>query len=881
MKPGRTFFQILTVAAVFFLTGGMVRAITLDEALERIETHRFGQDNEALDFLHEAAVGSHSDPALRRKLNDGLIRILGSDAAYDAKQFVCRQLALAATEEHIPVLARHLGDEKMTHMALYVLTHIDSPQVDKALLLALEKATGNARLGIVNMLGNRRCSDAIEPLGKLLTSADEETSIGAIRALGRIGTESAHSQFGFYDIISDPPRKHSYAKTIALAYANLDFADRFLADGNTIQARRRYQFAFDKQHPAHIRAAGLKGLVATMGEQAGPFVAQALKSNNKQLYGMAATIVRTVPEKKTAETMAADLPDFEPAVQVLLINALAARSDGAGVAIVKTACKNPDVLVKRAALDAMGNIGDKSCISLLIEHAASGTEQDIALNSLANMAGENVNAVLIKRLRDSDNAEKAAICRALLGRNAAEAAPALIDAARTAEPLVRGEALKALHNLAGRREIPALVDLIFVVEPTEADQVGKVLAAVARRNSMHRDGTDNILSRYDGAANTDQRVALLLTLGGLGHERALPILRKGLQDDSSQIRYAAIKALSAWPNAAPADDLLEVARSTANQTHRVLALRGFIDLIDAAALPAAQKLAHYQQAMQLARKDAERKKVLSVLASLGTLDAFQMAASQIDNPSLENEAALAACRIAQQIYTSKGRQLIDDLERIAEAEVGDSTKQQAREILRSINDVKSFITDWQVSGPYMQKGKNHIALFDVRFAPEIDGGSGAQWRKLVPSAVEGMPAGTDPAWPWYLDLLKALDGGEQRVAYLRTRLQWPAEQRVTLRIGSDDGVKVWVNGQLVHANNVTRSFTPDQDSATVTLKKGENIILMKVTQNNMPWGACLRIEQPSPAAARNLAPTQLHTTGYTFIIDVMTDKVGQVLKDRA
>lgn len=822
MKHGRIFFHMLTVAAVFFLTGGMARAITLDEALEKLETHKFGQNSQALDFLHEAAVTSHSDPALRKKLNDGLIRILEGDAAYDAKQFACRQLALTATEEHIPVLARQLGDEKMTHMALYVLTHMDSPEVDKALLSALETATGNARLGIINMLGNRRCADAVEPLGKLALSSDEETSIAAIKALGRIGTESAHSQFEFYDT----PRKHSYAKTITLAYANLDFANRFLADGKTKQAQHRYQFAFDKHNPAHIRAAGLKGLVATMGEQAEPFVVQALKSDNKQLYGMAAVIVRTVPEKKTAEAMVAELGELEPNVQALLINALAGRSDGAGVTIVETACQNHNVPVKEAALIALGKIGDESCVPLLIRHAA--------LDSLTNMAGENVNAVLIKRLRDGDSAEKVVICRALLGRNAFEAAPALVDAARTGDTPVRAEALKALHSLAGRGEIPALVDLIFVVEPTEADQVGKALGAVARRNSMHRECMQDILSKYDRAANTDQRVALLLTLGELGHERALPILRKGLQDDSSQIRYAAIKALIAWPNAAPAGDLLEVAGSANNQTHRVLALRGFIDLIAAAALPADQKLAHYRQAMQLACQDAERKKVLSVLAGIDTLDAFQMAASHLDNPSLKNEAALAACRIAQRIYTSKGRQIKDDLERIAQADVSDSTKRQAREILQSINEIKSFITEWEVSGPYVQKGKNYSALFDVRFAPEIDGGSGAKWRK--------MPAGTDPAQPWYLDLLKALDGGEQRVAYLRTKLQWPAEQRVTLRIGSDDGVKVWVNGRLAHASNVSRSFAPDQESATVTLKKGENIILMKVTQNNMPWGASLRIE---------------------------------------
>jgi hypothetical protein len=146
--------------------------------------------------------------------------------------------------------------------------------------------------------------------------------------------------------------------------------------------------------------------------------------------------------------------------------------------------------------------------------------------------------------------------------------------------------------------------------------------------------------------------------------------------------------------------------------------------------------------------------------------------------------------------------------------------------------------DWEVSGPYMQEGKNYSALFDIPFAPEINGSKGARWRK--------MPTGTDSSQPWYLDLLKVLNGGEQRVAYLRTKLQWPSERKVKLWIGSDDGNKVWVNGKLVHANNVARSFTPDQDSTTVTLKKGENIIMMKITQNNLPWGASLRIEEPKP-----------------------------------
>src|SRR5262249_34914773 len=51
---------------------------------------------------------------------------------------------------------------------------------------------------------------------------------------------------------------------------------------------------------------------------------------------------------------------------------------------------------------------------------------------------------------------------------------------------------------------------------------------------------------------------------------------------------------------------------------------------------------------------------------------------------------------------------------------------------------------------------------------------------------------------------------------------------VTLSVGSDDGVKVWLNGELVIAHDVPRSAAPDQDRAKVHLRAGDNTLLMKV-----------------------------------------------------
>jgi len=820
---------LLCVAA-----GGSAYAITVEEAIEQLKSHKFGQNADVLNFLYESAIAS--DAALRKKLNDGFTRILESDAAYDAKQFVCRQLALTATTEHIPVLAKHLTDEQMSHIVLYVLRHIDSPEVDKALLSALGKASGRAKLGIISTLGNRRSAAAVEPLGMVIVSGDKEAALEAIKSLGRIGTKLAYARLAMTDVVKDP----TGAEILAAGHALLDFGERLAADGEAKLAQQAYQTAFDVHHPGHVRAAALRGLAEVMGDKAQGYVAKALESDDEDLYGMAAVIVRDTASQSGVRAMSADIGSLRPAVQVLLIQALAGRSDTAGLNIVKDQCKSQNVAVRSAALGALGKVGDETCIASLIEHASqgSGGERAAAMESLGSLRGPKVNPALAAELKRADNAGKVVICRTLLERNAAEAAPALVQPAKTGAGPVRTEALKALRDLAGKNDIPALVDLIFVVAPSQVGEVGKALSSVARRHSVQKECTETILSKYKAARNDGQRVALLMALGGIGDDAGLPILRESLKAGSSEVRYSAIKALSIWPGPAAADDLVKVVETTENRTHRILALRGYVDLIDSASLSADVKLEHYRRAMELADQNAEKKKVLSSLAKLDTPGAFETAAALVDDAALKNEAALAACVIAERIYTTQGRQIKADLEKIVAADLSDSMRERAWDILGKIGQAKYYVMEWEVCGPFFEQDKNHSDLFDMPFAPEIDGGKDAKWRK--------MPAGEDPAQPYYLDLLKALNGGEQRVAYLRTKLQWPEEQQVKLWIGSDDGCKMWVNGEVVHSNNIARPFTIDQDTATATLKQGENIIMMKVTQNNLPWGASLGIEEPRP-----------------------------------
>ena len=69
-----------------------------------------------------------------------------------------------------------------------------------------------------------------------------------------------------------------------------------------------------------------------------------------------------------------------------------------------------------------------------------------------------------------------------------------------------------------------------------------------------------------------------------------------------------------------------------------------------------------------------------------------------------------------------------------------------------------------------------------------------------------------------------------------------AQSDVTMRVGSDDAVKVWLNGEVVHNNPVDRAASDFQDNFTVDLEKGDNLLLVKVSERSGTWSMFVGIE---------------------------------------
>jgi HEAT repeat protein len=833
--------KVFTVFVLVILCGfitsqtatAAVEKSDIDKKLSAIVNYQRGADRQPLIAVEDLIRESQNQPELRKHIELGLAKLLESDVSLDCKSYVCRQLWQIGTADSVPAVAKLLTDEQTVDMACYAIGQNPSPEAGKALRDAMHKAPPKVQVRIINLLGDRRDAESVESLGRRVFAGDNQIADAAIAALGKIGDDRAGR-------ILAKARKGRAELRLAATDAYLRCAEHLSAEGQKEQAVVIYKELAAANEPPFIRGAAIRGLADVGGRDVVGIVVAALSDKDRLVRTTAVGCVRTMQGDGVTELFAAELSKRPPDQQVLLIGALADRGDPIALRTITAVAGSPGADVRKAALEAVGKLGDASSVGFLVDAATKSTasdEKNAALNSLKLLRGSAVDDAIVKTMQNSKPDIRSALIEVLFDRNAVTAVPALLKEAANPDAKVCTTAFRALGRLADEKDLPAMVKLLVDL-PADASrrEAERAVIAIARKITDESKRAEAVLVALHDENRAPVRCSLLRVLGGIANSKSLEALRAALEETNPQVRDTAIRELANWPDAAATEIVLGIFKNTQDQTHRLLALRGLVRLL---ALPEAGRSAQktleiYSQLLSDARGPDEKKLVLSGLANVSDPKALQLVHKCLDDETVKVEAALAVVKIAGGICSSYPDQAKAALQKVIAGSTDDSLRKLAQDVISTIDKFEDFITSWQVCGPYMQEGKNYPELFDIVFPPETAAAKDVKWIL--------MPAGTDQARPWVLDLLK-LFGGEQRVAYLRTWIHSDNQQQGRLEIGSDDGVKVWLNGSVVHANNVARPLTPSSDNVNVTLNQGWNTLLVKVTQNNLPWEFCARLRK--------------------------------------
>lgn len=163
--------------------------------------------------------------------------------------------------------------------------------------------------------------------------------------------------------------------------------------------------------------------------------------------------------------------------------------------------------------------------------------------------------------------------------------------------------------------------------------------------------------------------------------------------------------------------------------------------------------------------------------------------------------------------------------------------EKAKEIYANIGSIDE--SNWVVIGPFDNKDNNGL---NYVYPPEIkidlsatyEGKAGKiEWQNIDDKSNDGI-----------LDFDSIFTPNISVLAYALVDVISLDDRRVQLCIGSDNGVKVWLNGELVWTNQAEDNLY-DPDAVPIELKKGKNRLLFKVNQGDGNWDLTARITDES------------------------------------
>jgi HEAT repeat protein len=767
------------------------------------------------------------------------LQILTSTAGPAEKEAACLRLKQIGSVKAIPALAALLTEENLAQWALDALETLPAPEADTALYAALSTTTGKTKAGVIHALGQRRQRQSVPDLDRLLADPDPMIAIASAQALGKIGGPEAMAALSRAKTTPTAPI-HT-----AIVNAQLACAERLLAEDHSREAAAIYQQLRSAKEPDPVPAAAFRGLALSSRERAVPLVADALTGSNAAEQAAAIQLVRELPQKEITAVSAAALSKVAPTIQIALLETLRQRGDPAAATAVASASQSPDASVRMASFHALGDLGDASQVPQLAEAAATatGAEREAARQSLANLRRGDVVAALLASVAQVRPAVQVELIQALAGRPDPRAVPALLKLAAMQESQVALPALLVLRKLADDAHIDALLELILRAQTAAAREAAGATFATAGSRSKHPNAFSAAALKALPDADVPTRCALLQAAGRIGGPGVLEALRAGLKDPSPEVRDATLRTMADTAGVEALPDLLALSRQAPTDTEKTLALRGYWRLAGILGdRPTPERLEVIRDGLTAARRAEDKKPGLGRLADLVTPGALELAEKYYGDPPVRTEAEYAAYQIATRLDYSHLTVAEAALRRLARDAASAGIRADAQGILTSLEQHSDYVVPWQVSGPYRQEGKEAQQLFDVPFPPE-QSGAATNWRAL--------PISVGLTNSWRADLDNAV-GGNHCVVYLKTRVFSPQAQTVALEIGTDDGVKLWVNNTLVHANNAVRGFAPGQDRAQATLKQGWNEFLLKITQHTAGCTAAVRLRNTAGATIPGL-----------------------------
>jgi HEAT repeat protein len=536
----------------------------------------------------------------------------------------------------------------------------------------------------------------------------------------------------------------------------------------------------------------------------------------------------------------------------------------ASIDALLNAVEASDDTTRPRMLYSLSKKGSPRVIETLESHAKAGTQEDrlTALEGLARMGVKTAGSLFEDALQNPRGIDQGALYRKYLlladtlnERVSREAAVAIFRKVLGKAPdgYLREHALLGLCPAGSAENVEQL--LASLSDPSRRVQ------RLALRHVAMLEGSSvgpQIREAYSSAA-PEIRPALLRALATVDPKGADELLKHAATANDSSLKITALDVTGKLDQPDLTTTYLELAE-TGSPAIRAVAIKGYLATAQGEISRGKNHSAAdmFQKVIEGIPSSSLSDRTLAVqgLVDAAELRSVDTLSKLVADSKLSNDAARGMIKLAR-LHGDQGKKdkVIPHLKSLLTSAVPGEIVASAAETLMHLGvdpqaavKKQGFLLDWMMTTPIMDD--DHTGFGIAHFPEKLlaagkdmgfdeihnIGPRRVRWRALDQLSSDGS-----------VNLVTFFRRTQNCLSYGYSELHSDSDRDVVFKIGSDDTIKCWVNGEESLANGKPHDFKIDDAEVSVGLKKGVNTVLIKITQSAGPWAFSFRITDTARA----------------------------------
>lgn len=681
-------------------------------------------NNTALEY----AIGGYSfyvtakgREELRHKAEAAYCQSLGKQSDDRLRAFLISQLQIVGTDQSVSCLAKYLNDEKTAGPAARALAAINTAAAEKVLFDVVQNAGGQVKLSLVEALGFAKYQPAAAWINGITKTAEGNLEKLGLYALANIADASSE------EVLSSAARDARYTfEPSGATAAYLTYIRNIAQSGNREQA---YKLAsamaktVNMNDAVHTRIALLRLMAETNYQGTLKTILRATRENNNEY--LAAALAEYAPKQNSRDNRkwVKTLKKSNADAAVQIINMLGKTGDGSVLPALERQLGNKNQEVRNAAVMAVARLGGMNSLPSLVGLLKKGNQEDIKTVSqaLRLMKGEHLNERLVAGMEQMPAAAQVAILEFLSDRAAADQSAAVFKYVSGQDTAAARAAVNALASVVTENDLDRLFTLY---KSSNAGNKEGISNAIVNATSSITDTAKRISLITDqmNAADADRKKDYYEILAVTGGIHSIELLQAAASSGDDASRTAAIQALSMVRGKHAAEAMLKIAREASGKAGAEASVNAFIDIIRRSDIPSEQKLIFLKEAMELAVNDNQKRRILTEAGREGTFPGMVFAASYLDVPALQQQAASSVMRIALENPSFTGNMVRGYLQKvitILKGQDSDYLRQAVQKHLNDMPDEEGFVSMFNGRDLTGWKGLVADPIRRAKMTPEV------------------------------------------------------------------------------------------------------------------------------------------------------------------